>query len=82
MNDQNCRSNDASQAHLSFWVGHIGTPDSVAERHQFAWRSALARLASPVIRLHELRNLRTQLFHEALGDRDGCNNAEIADNDA
>ncbi len=82
MNRQNCHCQDAYQDHLTAWAGHIGSRDSLARRHRFAWRSALARLASPVLRLHHLRNVRTQMLHEALDDLDGCNTAEIADDDA
>lgn len=37
------------------------------------WRDALATLASPMFRLHHLRNIRTQMFRDAICDHDGCN---------
>ncbi len=82
MNGQNCHCKDTYQGRLSSWLGHIGSPDSLARRHRFAWRSALAGLASPMLRLHHLRNVRTQMLHEALGDLDGCENTEGPGNDA
>jgi hypothetical protein len=29
-------------------------------------------LVSPMVRLHRLRNVRTRMLHEALGDLDHC----------
>lgn len=37
------------------------------------WRDALAALASPMVRLHHLRNIRTQMMRDALRQDDGCN---------
>jgi hypothetical protein len=36
------------------------------------WAGALANLASPVVRLHHLRNIRTHMLHEALEHLDSC----------
>ncbi len=82
MNGQNCHCNDAYPDRVSACVGHIGSSGSLARRHRFAWRSALASLASPMVRLHHLRNVRTQMLREALADLDGCENTEGPGNDA
>ncbi len=47
--------------------------DSLTRQHRIAWRNALATLVSPMIRLHHLRNIRTQMLRDALRDRD-CGN--------
>ncbi len=57
MNAHNCHCTDEYRGHLS---------DS-------PWRGALTVLASPMVRLHNLRNLRTRMLHDALGDVDDCN---------
>ena len=82
MNGHNCHCKDAYQDRLSAWAGHIGSPQPVARKHRFAWRSALGKLATPVLRLHHLRNIRTRMLHDALSELDGCNRAEIPDEDA
>ena len=81
MNHQNCHCKDAYQDHLSAWAAHIGSPATVARQHRFAWRRALASLASPMLRLHHLRNIRTQMLHDALGDLDGCDSAGVPQKD-
>ena len=82
MNRQNCHCKDTYQDRLSAWAGQFGSPQSVARKHRFAWRGALAKLATPMLRLHHLRSIRTQMLHDALSDLDGCNSAEIPDEDA
>ena len=47
-------------------------PDSAGGQHRIAWREALAAIASPMVRLHHLRNIRTQMLRDALCDLDGC----------
>lgn len=63
MNAQNCHCTDDFRGHAA---------KSLSTRHRIAWREAIARFASPMVRLHRLRNLRTQMLHEALCDIDGC----------
>ncbi|MFQ6005859.1 MAG: hypothetical protein ACE5OQ_10175 [Woeseia sp.] len=46
-----------------------------ATRQGFAWRNALSGLVSPMVRLHQLRNLRTHMLHSALEDLDRCKDA-------
>jgi hypothetical protein len=46
---------------------------SLSDRRRIAWRNALAGLAKPMLRLHQLRNIRTQMLRDALNQRD-CNN--------
>lgn len=46
---------------------------SLSDHRRIAWRNALATLARPMLRLHQLRNIRTQMLREALNNRD-CNN--------
>lgn len=75
MNSHNCHCQDDYRARLSGWAQASGSPESLARTHRFAWRNALAGLASPAVRLHQLRNLRTHLMHEALDDLDGCKDA-------
>ncbi len=82
MNPQDGNCHDAYQHRLSAPARSTGSPDSVAKQHRFAWRSALGTLASPMIRLHQLRNIRTQMLREALGDSAGCNDAGTPGNDA
>jgi hypothetical protein len=82
MNGQNCHCKDAYQDHLFSWAGHIRSPVMVARMHRFAWRSALARLATPMLRLHHLRNIRTQMVDELLGDLDSCKSAGRPHEDA
>ena len=57
MTAHNCHCNEEYRGHLS---------DS-------PWRDALAALVSPVVRLHRLRNIRSQMLRDALYDHDGCN---------
>ena len=45
---------------------------SLSNHRRIAWRNALAALAKPMLRLHQLRNIRTQMLRDALNDRD-CN---------
>ena len=45
---------------------------SLSDQRRTAWRNALAVLARPMLRLHQLRNIRTQMLREALNNRD-CN---------
>ncbi len=47
--------------------------DSLGDRHRIAWREALAALASPMVRLHHLRNMRTKMLRDALGELDSRN---------
>ena len=82
MNGQNCHCRDAYQEHLFRSAGHIRSPVMVARRHQIAWRSAIARLATPMLRLHHLRNIRTQMVDELLDDLDACKSAGIPHEDA
>jgi len=69
MNRNNCHCSDAYHGHLN----------DLAGQHRAGWRNALAGLVSPFVRLHQLRNIRTQMFHEALADLDDCRSK---DNDA
>ena len=64
MNTHNCHCRDEFRGHLS---------DSLTDQHRIAWRDALAKLASPMVRLHQLRNMRTQMLHDALDDLDSGN---------
>ncbi len=57
MTAHNCHCNEEYEARL------LDSP----------WRDALAALASPIVRLHRLRNIRTQMLRDALCDHDGCN---------
>ncbi len=82
MNGQNCHCKDAYQDHLFTLAGHIRSPVIVARQHRFAWRRALARLARPMLRLHHLRNIRTQMLDDALGELDGCNSPGRPQEDA
>jgi hypothetical protein len=54
----------------------------VARTHRIAWRSALAGLAQPMLRLHHLRNIRTQILDDVLDDLDGCKSAGRPQEDA
>ncbi len=63
MNAHNCHCTDEFRGNLS---------GSLTSQHRIAWRNALAALASPMIRLHHLRNIRTQMLRDALCDLDGC----------
>ena len=63
MNAQNCRCTEEIREDLS---------GSLGDQQRVAWRDVLATLASPMVRLHHLRNIRTQMLHDALGDLDGC----------
>lgn len=56
-----------------------GRLTGLTDQHRVAWRNALAGLASPFVRLHHFRNIRTRMLHEALGDLDHC---EPRDSDA
>jgi hypothetical protein len=69
MTTPNCRCNDEYQAHLT----------QLAEHHRIAWRNALKSVTAPFVRLHRLRNIRTRMLHEALGDLD---HHEARDTDA
>jgi len=82
MNGHNCHCKDAYQDRLFTLAGHTRSPVMLARQHGFAWRRTLARLATPMLRLHHLRNIRTQMLHDALGDLDGCNSAGIPQEDA
>ena len=63
MDAHNCHCNDEFRRDVS---------GSLTNRQRNAWRNAFATLASPMIRLHRLRNIRTQMLREALGDLDDC----------
>ncbi len=82
MNGQNCHSKDPCQDQLSNWAGHIRSPAMVARKHRFAWGSALAGLAQPMLRLHHLRNIRTQMLDDVLDDLDDCKSAGRPQEDA
>lgn len=82
MNGQNCHCKDAYQDRLYSLAGHIRSPVMVARKDRFAWRSALGRLATPMLRLHHLRNIRTQMVDDLLEDLDGCKSAGISHEDA
>lgn len=75
MKGQNCHCNNSYRGRLAASRELLGTTDPLAVQHAASWRAALVRLASPAIRLHRLRNLRAQIVHEALGDRDDCADA-------
>jgi hypothetical protein len=62
MSAPNCHCNNEYQGRLT----------GMADQHRVAWRNALAILASPIVRLHELRNARTRMLHEALRNQDHC----------
>ena len=70
MNAHNCHRTDKYRHRL---------PGSLSGRHRIAWREALAAMASPMVRLHHLRNIRTRMLRDALCDVDGC---ETRDDDA
>ena len=36
------------------------------------WRDAFVAIASPMVRLHHLRNIRTRMLRDALCGVDGC----------
>ncbi len=59
MNTHDCHCQDDYQGHLT-------------SHHRVAWRNAVAALVSPMVRLHQLRNVRTRMLHEALCDLDHC----------
>jgi len=82
MNGQNCHCKDAYQDRLFTLAGHIRSPVMVARKHRFAWRSALAGLAQPTLRLHHLRSIRTQMLDDLLDDLDGCKSAGRPHEDA
>ncbi len=63
MNAHNCHCTDEYRDRLS---------DPPSGPNRIAWREALAAIASPMVRLHHLRNIRTQMLRDALCDRDGC----------
>jgi len=75
MNDQNCHRKDAYQDRLFTLAGHTRSPVMVGRKHRFGWRSALAGLAQPMLRLHHLRNMRMQMLDDVLDDLDGCKSA-------
>lgn len=62
MSAAKCHCTDAYRGHLP----------SAAARPRDAWRRAVAQLASPFVRLHELRNMRSRLLQDALEHLDGC----------
>lgn len=64
MNAHNCHCADRYRRELS---------DSRNGHRRFGWRKAIAALTSPMIRLHQLRNVRTQILRDALARHD-CNN--------
>ncbi len=70
MDVHNCHCNDKYRDQLS---------NSLSSQHRIAWREALAAIASPMVRLHHLRNMRTQMLRDALCDLDGC---DTRDDDA
>jgi hypothetical protein len=45
---------------------------SLSDHRRITWQNALAALAKPMLRLHQLRNIRTQMLRDALNTRD-CN---------
>ncbi len=63
MNAHDCHCTDDFRGHAS---------KSLTARHRIAWREAIARLASPMVRLHHLRNIRTQMLRDALRNIDNC----------
>lgn len=77
MDGRNCQGSDKYQVGRSGCARRTRAPNAMSRQQEFAWRSALERLASPAIRLHRLRNLRAKLIHEALGEGD-CDNAEAS----
>ena len=82
MNGQNCHCKDTHQDRLFTLAGHTRSPVMVARTHPIAWRSALAGLAQPMLRLHHLRNIRTQMLDDVLDDLDGCKSAGRPQEDA
>ncbi len=82
MNGQNCHCKVAYQDLLFCGAGHIRSPVMVASMHRFAWRSALASLATPMLRLHHLRNIRTQMLDDLLDDLDDNKSAGRPQEDA
>ncbi len=63
MRAHTCNCTDEYQPDLS---------GSLSDHRRIAWRNALAALAKPMLRLHQLRNIRTQMLRDALNNRD-CN---------
>ena len=64
MRAHNCNCTDEYRPDLSA---------SLSDHSRAAWRDALAALAKPILRLHQLRNIRTQMLRDALDNRD-CKN--------
>jgi hypothetical protein len=64
MRAQTCNCRDEYRQGLS------GSPSN---HRRIDWQKALAALARPMLRLHQLRNIRTQMLRDALNNRD-CNN--------
>ena len=82
MNGQNCHCKDTHQDRLFTLAGHTRYPVMVARTHRIAWRSALAGLTQPMLRLHHLRNIRTQMLDDVLDDLDDCKSAGRPQEDA
>lgn len=82
MNGQNCHCKETHQDRLFTLAGHTRSPVMVARTHRIAWCSALAGLAQPMLRLHHLRNIRTQILDDVLDDLDGCKSAGRPQEDA
>ncbi|TDJ14487.1 MAG: hypothetical protein E2O63_00055 [Gammaproteobacteria bacterium] len=82
MSGHNCHCKDAYQDRLFTFAGHTRSPVMLARQHGFEWRQMLARLARPMLRLHHLRNIRTQMLDDALEDLDGCKSAGRPQEDA
>jgi len=62
MNAHNCHCTHENQGHLN----------GLAGQHRKGWQNALAGLVSPLVRLHQFRNVRTRMLHEALRKLDHC----------
>jgi hypothetical protein len=69
MRAQSCNCTDEYRPDLS---------GSFSDHPRIAWRNALTALARPMLRLHQLRNIRTQMLRDALNNRD-CNNHRAQD---
>lgn len=82
MNSHNSHCSDEYWNHAPGWPGSRASSDSLPGQQANAWRDALTRLASPIIRLHHLRNIRTQMLYDALADLETRNGPDPADDDA
>jgi hypothetical protein len=82
MNTQNCHCTDRYPGGSAASAGPAHVGQSIVEGRRLVWRSALAGLVSPIVRLHHMRNVRTQMLRDALCELDHCRTAGIGGKDA